>query len=331
MYRLPLAGYSTSSSSYDYFGGKMIRNAQGWVNPDRLGSIGQYFSYGQQRPSATAEGTEKFATYFRDENTGLDYAQNRYHKPGEGRFMSPDPYLASGGPGDPGSWNRYAYVGGDPVNFNDPSGLDPWDPQSAQCMEFAWACAVAQENSNGLGRAQDVLAATMYGAIPTTPTIAPGAPKPTGPTPPLQTSGRHGFWGRVLTPFTFVVGLVRTVTSTPVPSSTIGIPNPLMSVLSGFVVGWWLGEITAGPRGHADPIVLTPVDGTYDEDGGCDPAARPPQYKWQAINQTGLMAGQLHWHWIKYDLNMEECRRYPKRYEGPTDPGSDYILIPGIW
>jgi RHS repeat-associated protein len=123
MYRLPLAGYSTTSSSYDYFGGKMIRKAQGRVNPDRLGSIGKYFPYGQERPSATAEGTEKFATYFRDENTGLDYAQNRYHKPGEGRFMSPDPYLASGGPGDPGSWNRYAYVGGNPVNGNDPLGL----------------------------------------------------------------------------------------------------------------------------------------------------------------------------------------------------------------
>jgi hypothetical protein len=40
-----------------------------------------------------------------------------------GRFLSPDPYRASGGPGDPGSWNRYAYVGGDPINFLDPEGL----------------------------------------------------------------------------------------------------------------------------------------------------------------------------------------------------------------
>jgi len=37
--------------------------------------------------------------------------------------MSADPYLASGGPADPGSWNRYAYVENDPVNFNDPRGL----------------------------------------------------------------------------------------------------------------------------------------------------------------------------------------------------------------
>lgn len=37
--------------------------------------------------------------------------------------MSADPYRASAGAGDPGSWNRYAYVGGDPVNVTDPEGL----------------------------------------------------------------------------------------------------------------------------------------------------------------------------------------------------------------
>ena len=38
------------------------------------------------------------------------------------RFLTPDPYMASGGPADPGSWNRYVYVQWDPVNFYDPSG-----------------------------------------------------------------------------------------------------------------------------------------------------------------------------------------------------------------
>ena len=37
--------------------------------------------------------------------------------------MSPDPYKQSGGPTSPGSWNRYAYVGDDPINYNDPAGL----------------------------------------------------------------------------------------------------------------------------------------------------------------------------------------------------------------
>jgi RHS repeat-associated protein len=62
--------------------------------------------------------------YFRDAETTLDYADQRFHQPGMGRFMSPDPYQASAGPKDPGSWNRYAYTRGDPVNRTDHSGMD---------------------------------------------------------------------------------------------------------------------------------------------------------------------------------------------------------------
>ena len=50
----------------------------------------------------TAQDKDKFATYYRDGTTGLDYAQNRYYANTLGRFTSPDPYKASGGPGDPG-------------------------------------------------------------------------------------------------------------------------------------------------------------------------------------------------------------------------------------
>ncbi len=39
---------------------------------------GKYYPYGQERPSATTNGSEKFATYFRDAETGLDYADQRY-------------------------------------------------------------------------------------------------------------------------------------------------------------------------------------------------------------------------------------------------------------
>ncbi len=66
--------------------------------------MGKYFPYGQERPSATTDGKEKFATYFRDSETGLDYADQRYHQPGMGRFMTAD--RMTGKPGDPGSWNK---------------------------------------------------------------------------------------------------------------------------------------------------------------------------------------------------------------------------------
>jgi hypothetical protein len=42
---------------------------------------------------------------------------------GTGRFNTADPSRGSNR-GDPGSWNRYAYVQGDPINFNDAVGLN---------------------------------------------------------------------------------------------------------------------------------------------------------------------------------------------------------------
>jgi RHS repeat-associated protein len=43
----------------------------------------------------TTQDRDKFATYYRDSTTGLDYAQNRYYANTLGRFTSPDPYVAS--------------------------------------------------------------------------------------------------------------------------------------------------------------------------------------------------------------------------------------------
>jgi RHS repeat-associated protein len=125
-----------------YFGGKMIRSGNGsvyngtppWVTvvTDRLGSVRansngetfSYFPYGTERTTSPSDNREKFGTYFRDSD-GIDYADQRYYQSGTGRFLTADPYRSgsgSGYPPDPGSWNRYAYVGADPVNFFDPTG-----------------------------------------------------------------------------------------------------------------------------------------------------------------------------------------------------------------
>ncbi len=110
-----------------YFGGRLLAAV------DRLGSVRNnanghgpiaYYPWGEER-TTTPDGTDKFATYFRDSNVGgvgQDYANARYYNNNFGRFWSPDP-AGNAHASDPQSWNRYTYVGNDPVNRNDPTGL----------------------------------------------------------------------------------------------------------------------------------------------------------------------------------------------------------------
>jgi RHS repeat-associated protein len=118
-----------------YFGGKVIRADGEAVVQDRLGSVvargsekKDYFPYGEEIGVATAGNRDKYGTYHRDQTTGLDYADQRYYKGLQGRFLTSDPYEASGGAAEPGSWGRYAYVGGDPVNYRYPKGLESQGP-----------------------------------------------------------------------------------------------------------------------------------------------------------------------------------------------------------
>ena len=47
----------------------------------------------------------------------------RYYAYNFGRFNTPDRMAGSANPTNPASWNRYAYVNGDPINGFDPTGL----------------------------------------------------------------------------------------------------------------------------------------------------------------------------------------------------------------
>jgi RHS repeat-associated protein len=133
----------TLVSTNVWFGGRLIQGASGTVvAQDRLQSIGKYFPYGEDcynpTPANPSNDQEKFATYTRDSISGLDYAVNRYYAAGTGRFMSADPYGGSARLRNPGSWNRYAYVDGDPVNYQDPTGLDG-DGEGDQPSCYAYA------------------------------------------------------------------------------------------------------------------------------------------------------------------------------------------------
>jgi RHS repeat-associated protein len=121
-----------------WFGGKLAEMNGQRVEQDRLGSVVvhgterlSYWPYGQQKPGTTAQNRQKFASCWRDE-TGLDYAMNRYYS--GGRFLSPDPHVASGGAREPNSWNRYAYVEGDPGSYWDPGGLCKAEAGTSACF-----------------------------------------------------------------------------------------------------------------------------------------------------------------------------------------------------
>src|SRR5260370_1078239 len=53
-----------------------------------------------------------------DEETGLSYSLHRYYDAATGRYIQADPIGLEGG------WNWFGYVGGNPLNFIGPKGLE---------------------------------------------------------------------------------------------------------------------------------------------------------------------------------------------------------------
>jgi RHS repeat-associated protein len=132
-------------SEHLYFAGQKVDIGSAY---DRLGTAvmaggsttpKSFYPYGELKSGAPAT---EFATYQRDSNTNLDYANNRWYSSQIARFTTPDPYDGSAAPQTPQSWNRYAYAGGDPINKNDPSGLchsdengNYWDDDDGKCTD----------------------------------------------------------------------------------------------------------------------------------------------------------------------------------------------------
>ena len=79
---------------------------------------------GVQQNSACPQ-QDSFAGLSGSRQTRLDDAVWRSYSPATGRWMSPDPYNGSYSLTNPQSFDRYAYVGNNPLGFTDPSGLDP--------------------------------------------------------------------------------------------------------------------------------------------------------------------------------------------------------------
>jgi RHS repeat-associated protein len=126
---------TTSGQNTHYLPGlaQYSGNAWNYYLPDRLGSVRQmvdpsaavtlarsYDPFGNVLEQVGAGQSSFGYTGEQTDPTGLVFLRARYYNPAVGRFLTadsvvPDP-LSSGG------WNRYAYVGNNPINYVDPSG-----------------------------------------------------------------------------------------------------------------------------------------------------------------------------------------------------------------
>jgi RHS repeat-associated protein len=77
--------------------------------------------------------SQRYTSYERDSNGG-DEAQARRYQSRWTRFSQPDPFDGSYHMADPQSFNRYSYVGNDPVNHTDPSGLEECAYSVVSCI-----------------------------------------------------------------------------------------------------------------------------------------------------------------------------------------------------
>ena len=94
------------------------------TNGDRsVATYHAYWAYGMDLGTDLDAVRMKFTGHERDNQTTagmLDYMHARYYSPVVGRFLSIDP--VGGLSENPQSWNRYAYVLGNPITLNDPTG-----------------------------------------------------------------------------------------------------------------------------------------------------------------------------------------------------------------
>lgn len=106
-----------------------------------------------------------------DEETGLSYNLHRYYDAATGRYMQADPIGLEGG------WNRFGYVGGNPLNWSDSRGLDNpgMGPYSSGVMVYYYG---GGSGHVGVG----INGSGSFGYYPTSPSktnyelIFPGVP-----------------------------------------------------------------------------------------------------------------------------------------------------------
>ena len=97
--------------------------------------------------------------------------------------MTPDPGgIRTADPKNPGSWNRYAYVNGDPVNFNDPSGrmidcpVDDLRSAADGAVHPMESCGEIGGGGDGGDEPNPCLMVDAFNPVPSPACYAPGPP-----------------------------------------------------------------------------------------------------------------------------------------------------------
>jgi RHS repeat-associated protein len=116
----PLSEFRSGAASYYEQDG--VNSVSSLSNPaGALASTYTYDSFGKLTASTgTLVNPFQYTAREFDSETGIYEYRHPYYDQNLGRFLSEDPIAFSGRNG-----NIYAYVSGDPINFNDPSGLFP--------------------------------------------------------------------------------------------------------------------------------------------------------------------------------------------------------------
>ncbi len=97
-----------------------------------------YDVYGKATPTGALANEFDFAGQQTDGSTGLQYLRARYMDPATGTFMSRDPMAAAAG------WtsNPVSYVGANPVNASDPTGLLGAGGGPCELLTWCWVAKI---------------------------------------------------------------------------------------------------------------------------------------------------------------------------------------------
>jgi RHS repeat-associated protein len=305
-----------------YFAGRRVLINGNTNSEDQLGSnasVGNaFFPWGEAR-GLNPQDTWSFASYWRDSATQLDYANNRYYSNAYGRFMTPDPSWRSVNLKNPQTWNLYAYVVGDPVNGNDPSGLDSFDDGGdGVCPNIALA------ECGGFDPG-------VYNGMPIPPGASYPVSIPTSISYPIN--GGSGLTGSLNINLTNG-GMSLQFADAQDGAIAIGacLAQPELCVMVGGAVltiyvvttygpALWeaiQSQITSRQAAQNAGIKYDPYNVGRNKNGDCNPPDPSKFVKWKGSDPQ-------HWHYITWNVTPD-CEAYPDYKTGP-DPGPEYTEI----